>query len=150
MTSHENNVPSNRWTSSFNIFCEACLVTLKTRHFYHLYILGLLLCYCIIFYYFGELVDLFKWETLRRQIFYDAHHVQRIAFLAPVIYSCYVFGAKTGFVIALVSLASVLPRAIFLLTSGELMWTLFFAVVVIIIPWLAAEIGRKFQKPRPS
>jgi hypothetical protein len=38
---------------------------LRSREFYRLYILGLLILYCGLFYYFGEIVDFFGWEALR-------------------------------------------------------------------------------------
>ena len=51
--------------SKSEIYRKAARVSLKSRHFYQLYIFGLLILYCAVFYYFGEIAALFHWETLK-------------------------------------------------------------------------------------
>jgi hypothetical protein len=56
---------------------------LRDRHFY---ILLSLFIACAVFYYFGELVILFGWEALRRDIFYKVNDLHRMLFLVPILY----------------------------------------------------------------
>ena len=67
---------------------------LRSRDFYKLYTLGILMVYCILFYYFGEIIDFFGWESLRWGFFYSVHDIHRLLFLAPIIYSAYYFGIR--------------------------------------------------------
>ena len=92
---------------------EVVKAGLKDPMFYRLYILGLLLFFCTLFYYFGEIVDYFKWESLRWSIFYVVHDVHRLLFLAPILYAAHVFGLKATIIITLVSGGIWMPRAIF-------------------------------------
>jgi len=93
---------------------QAVLAGLRSRNFYRLYILGLLLIYCTLFYYFGELVSLFGWETLRWEFFYGIHDIHRLFFMAPIIYAGYTAGRRGAIIITLVTLIIFLPRAFFI------------------------------------
>jgi PAS domain-containing protein len=90
------------------------LAGVTSRHFYRLYILGLLLLYCGLFYYFGEIIDVFGWDALRWEFFYGVHDVHRLFFLAPVLYSAFVFGLKATSIITIISAAMMMPRALFI------------------------------------
>lgn len=93
---------------------QAILTLLKSRDFFRLYILGLLLIYCTLFYYFGELVDLAGWDALRWEFFYGVHDVHRLLFLAPIIYAGYYFGVRATIIITIISINISLPRALFI------------------------------------
>lgn len=93
---------------------EIVKVGLKDRMFYKLYILGLLLFFCTLFYYFGEIVDYFKLDSLRWDIFYAVHDVHRLLFLAPIIYAAHVFGMRAAIIITLISGGIWMPRAVFI------------------------------------
>lgn len=57
---------------------------------YKVFILPLLLVFCTLIYYFGELVDFAGLEALRWKFFYSVHDIHRLFFLAPIIYAGYV------------------------------------------------------------
>lgn len=88
-------------------------VAARSRGFLRLYVMGVLLAYCGVFYYFGEIVDLFGWDALRWEFFYSVHDVHRLLFLGPVLFSAYCFGVRATVIVALISAAVMLPRAIF-------------------------------------
>lgn len=78
-----------------------------------LIILGLLVLLCALIYYFGEIVDFFSWNTLRWEFFYSVHDVQRLLFLAPVIYAAYRLGTRATIITTLIASMIMLPRALF-------------------------------------
>jgi PAS domain-containing protein len=78
------------------------------------FIMPLLLVFCALFYYFGELVDWAAWDTLRANFFYGVHDIHRLLFLAPIIYAGYTAKVKGAVIITLVSFAIFLPRAFFI------------------------------------
>ncbi len=81
---------------------------------FRLFIMPLLLVFCTLFYYFGELVDWAAWEALRLKFFYGIHDVHRLLFLAPIIYAGYTGRVKGAVIVTLVSLMIFLPRALFI------------------------------------
>jgi len=81
---------------------------------FKLFILPLLIVFCTLFYYFGELVDWAAWEALRREFFYGIHDIHRLVFLAPIIYAGYVGRVKGAVIVTLVSFTIFLPRAFFI------------------------------------
>jgi PAS domain-containing protein len=87
---------------------------LKDRNFYRLYILGVLMVLCSLFYYFGQIVDFLGWEALRWSGFYVVHDVHRLLFLAPILYAAYAYGMKATIIVSLVSGAIWMPRGLFI------------------------------------
>ena len=81
---------------------------------YRPFILPLLLIFCSLFYYFGELVDWAAWDALRQNFFYGVHDVHRLLFLAPIVYAAYTARVKGAIIITLVSFLIFLPRAFFI------------------------------------
>ena len=75
------------------------------------FIMPLLMVFCTLFYYFGELVDFAGLEALRWKFFYSVHDVHRLFFLAPIIYAGYVSRVKGAVIITLVVFIIFLPRA---------------------------------------
>ena len=125
------------------IYREAVRVGLKSSHFWHLFVLGVLLIYCTLFYYFGELVDLFRWETLRLDFFYGAHDVQRVLFLAPIIYAAYVFGMRVAIITALVAAIAIFPRIIVASNDTDPLWRIIiFIVIASAIGYITARLRR--------
>ena len=127
----------------YEIHREAVRVGLRSRHFWHLFVLGVLLIYCTLFYYFGELVDLLRLETLRVAFFYDAHDIQRIFFLAPIIYAGYVFGRKVAIIVTLVSALVILLRIVVISDSPDPIWRIItFIIVAFAIGYITARLLR--------
>jgi hypothetical protein len=81
---------------------------------FRLFITPLLLVFCALFYYFGELVDWAAWDTLRTNFFYGVHDIHRLLFLAPIIYAGYTGRVKGALIVTLVALVVFLPRAFFI------------------------------------
>jgi len=69
---------------------------------------------CSLIYYFGELVDLVGWEALRLDFFYGVHDIQRLLFLAPILYAAYTFGVKATIILTLLTTGTFMPRALFI------------------------------------
>jgi len=123
-----------------NIDHQDISAALRSRNFHRLYILGLLLVYCILFYYFGELVDFAGWEALRWGFFYGVHDVHRFLFLAPIIYAGYVFGVRAAVIITIVAAMTFLPRALFISPFPDpLLRTVFFIIIAGTIGYLTAK-----------
>ena len=85
----------------------------SSKRSFRIFILPLLLVFCTLFYYFGELVDWAAWETLRLRFFYGIHDIHRLLFLAPIIYAAYTARVKGAVIVTLVTLMIFLPRAFF-------------------------------------
>jgi PAS domain-containing protein len=77
-------------------------------------ILLVLLVFCALFYYFGELVDWAAWNALRNNFFYGVHDIHRLLFLAPIIYAGYTARVRGAIIITLISFIIFLPRAFFI------------------------------------
>ncbi len=87
------------------------LYTLKDKHFFLL--LGIFV-FCVLFYYFGELVDYFGWEHLRWYIFYAVHDLHRLCFLVPIIYAGVCYRLRGAIAATIVSFFLLLPRSLFI------------------------------------
>lgn len=119
MSQQQNRTPDSSQVSQdkagkTTLVREVVSTGLKSREFYRLYILGLLILYCSLFYYFGEIVDFFHWEALRWEFFYGVHDIHRLLFLAPILYSAYAFGIRATIIITIISVNTMLPRALFI------------------------------------
>src|SRR4030042_1154454 len=86
----------------------------RIRASFRPFILPLLLLFCTVFYYFGELVNWTAWDALRSEFFYGVHDVHRLLFLAPIIYAGYNARVKGAVIVTLVSFVIFLPRAFFI------------------------------------
>ena len=75
--------------------------------------LPVMLAFCTLFYYFGELVDWAAWDLLRWNFFYSIHDVHRLLFLIPIIYAGYTARVRGAVIVALLTFAIFLPRAFF-------------------------------------
>ncbi len=117
---NKTNTPFNREIQDYEkeeskaSITEVVKTGLKDRMFYRLYILGLLLFFCTLFYYFGEIVDYFRIDSLRWDIFYAVHDVHRLLFLAPILYAAHVFGIRAAIIITVISGGIWMPRAVFI------------------------------------
>ena len=112
-----------------------------------LFILPLLLVFCTLFYYFGELVDWAAWEALRLKFFYGIHDIHRLLFLAPIVYAGYIGRVKGAVIITLVSFMIFLPRA-FLISPypDPLLRMVFFTIVAGTIGVLTGTIRNKSER----
>ena len=77
-------------------------------------IMPLLLVFCTLFYYFGELADWATWDSLRREFFYGVHDIHRLLFLIPITYAGYTARIKGAIIVTLVAFMIFLPRAFFI------------------------------------
>ena len=77
-------------------------------------IILLLLGFCSLFYYFGELVDWAAWNALRNDFIYGIHDIHRLLFLAPIVYAGYIARVRGAVIVTLISLIIFLPRAFFI------------------------------------
>jgi len=116
-------------------------------NFRRLFILGLLLAGCILFYYLGELVTLAGWEGIRWTFLYGVHDIHRLLFLAPIIYSAYVFGTKATIIITIVSANTMLPRAVFISPYPDpLLRMLIFIAIAGTMGYLTAVTRRESER----
>lgn len=121
----------------------------KTRNPYKLSILPLLMLFCTVFYYFGELVDWAAWENLRQQFFYGVHDVHRLLFLAPIIYAGYVGRVRGAIIITLVTFIIFLPRAFFVSPYPDpLLRMVIFTIAAGVIGSLTGVIQNEKEKAR--
>lgn len=86
----------------------------RVRASFRPFIMPLLLLFCTVFYYFGELVNWTAWDALRSEFFYGVHDVHRLLFLVPIIYAGYNARVKGAVIVTLVSFVIFLPRAFFI------------------------------------
>lgn len=94
-------------------FSQRVRAVLRRREFHRTLIIFLFVYYTLV-YYFGELVDLAGWESLRWEFFYGVHDIHRLFFLIPIIYAGYIFRVKWAFITALAAFIVFLPRALFI------------------------------------
>ncbi|MFC2070595.1 hypothetical protein ACFLTB_05450 [Chloroflexota bacterium] len=114
-----------------------------------LFILPLLIAFCIVFYYFGELVNWAAWDILRINFFYSVHDMHRLLFLVPIIYSAYVFGMRATIIITIFALMTFLPRA-FLISPypDPLLRMILFTIIAGTIGFLVALVRRESIRRR--
>jgi hypothetical protein len=84
------------------------------KEYYRFYLLFVIFVLCCIFYYFGEIVDYFRWEALGLDFFYGVHDIHRLIFLIPIMYAAYYFGLMPTVIIIILTICVFLPRAIFI------------------------------------
>jgi hypothetical protein len=82
-------------------------------NYHRFYLLFFIFALCAIFYYFGEIIDFFHWDSLRLEFFYGVHDVHRLIFLIPIVYAAYYFGLMPTIIIIILAICVFLPRAIF-------------------------------------
>ena len=85
---------------------------LRERNSRSAYLLLAMGAVCALLYYFGELVDALGWTALRWEFFYSVHDTQRLFFFAPIIYAGYVFGNRAVLMVTIISLGTMMPRAL--------------------------------------
>ncbi|MBA7667315.1 hypothetical protein ES703_75402 [subsurface metagenome] len=116
---------------------------------FRLFTLPLLLIFCTLFYYFGELVDWVAWEALRKEFFYGIHDIHRLLFLAPIIYAGYVGRVKGAVIITLLSFAIFLPRAFFISPFPDpILRTVLFIIIAGVIGSLTGIIRNESERRR--
>jgi len=121
---------------------------LRDKHFY---ILFALFVACTIFYYFGELVNLFGWESLRWDIFYTVHDPHRMLFLVPIIYSSYYYRLRGALLANIVSLIIFLPRAFFISPYPDATLRMVaFVILAVVISMLVVFTFNERDKSRTS
>ena len=121
---------------------------LRDKHFY---ILFALFVACTIFYYFGELVNLFGWESLRWDIFYTVHDPHRMLFLVPIIYSSYYYRLRGALLTNIVSLIIFLPRAFFISPYPDATLRMVaFVILAVVISMLVVFTFNERDKSRTS
>jgi ABC-type spermidine/putrescine transport system permease subunit I len=113
---------------------------------WRLLILGLMMLFCTLFYYFGELANFLGWGALRWHFFYSVHDFHRLLFLAPIVYAGYFFGVRAAIIITVISVNIFLPRALFISPFPDpLPRTVLFIIIVGVIGYLT---GRESERRR--
>jgi len=126
---------------------QTIFTILRSGNAYSFYILFLLWGFCALFYYFGELVDFAGWEAVRWSFLYGVHDIHRLLFLAPIIYAGYVFGVKASVIITIVSIMTVLPRALFISPFPDpLLRTIIFTIIAGTLGYLIAVAHRESER----
>jgi len=116
---------------------------------FRLFIIPLLMIFCTLFYYFGELVDWAAWDTLRLNFFYGIHDIHRLLFLAPIVYAGYTAGVRGTIIITLVSFVVFLPRAFYISPYPDpLLRMVIFTVFAGVIGYLVARLRAEQLKCR--
>ncbi len=112
-----------------------------------LFILPLLLLFCILFYYFGELVDWASWNALRNSFFYSVHDIHRLLFLIPIIYAGYIYGTRATIIVTIIALMTFLPRALFISPYPDpLLRMILFTVISGTMGYLVAMVRRETER----
>ena len=114
---------------------------------FKIFILPLLMIFCTLFYYFGELVDWEAWEALRVEFYYGIHDIHRLLFLAPIIYAGYTARVKGAIIVTLVAFIIFLPRAFFVSPFPDpLLRMVLFTIVAGVIGCLVGTIRNQTVK----
>ena len=123
---------------------KAAANLLRNRDFY--IVLSLFVLCCLI-YYFGELIDFAGWESLSVPFWHGVHDVQRLLFLAPIIYAGHAFRVRGAVVVTIAALAAVLPRALVLSPFPDpLLRTVLFCVFAGVVGTLVAVIRNEVER----
>jgi PAS domain-containing protein len=126
---------------------QTILALLTSRNSRGFYLLFLLFGCCALLYYFGELVSSAGWEALRWHFFYGVHDIQRLLFLAPIIYAGYVFGVKAAVIITIVAIMTFLPRALFISPFPDpLLRTVLFIIIAGTMGYLTARVRSESER----
>ena len=113
------------------------------------YVFLLLLVFCTLFYYWGELVDWAAWNALRANFFYGMHDIHRLLFLAPIIYAGHYGRIKGAIIATMVSLAVFLPRALFISPYPDpLLRMILFTLMAGCFGYLVARLRNEQDKSR--
>jgi len=119
------------------------------KAYFRVFTLPLLLVFCTLFYYFGELVDWAAWEALRREFFYGIHDIHRLLFLAPIIYAGYFGRVKGAIIVTLISFVIFMPRSFFISPFPDpLLRTVLFTLIAGVIGSLTGIIRNKSERCR--
>ena len=103
----------------------------------------LMLLGCAIIYYFGEIIDLLGWDILKLGVFYGVHDIQRLLFLAPIIYAGYMAGFRGAMIATTLTLMILLPRAFIVSPFPDpVLRPLFFVFIAGTIGVLFAAVSR--------
>jgi len=118
---------------------------LNIRRFYFLFFIFAI---CVIFYYFGEIIDFFGWDALRLNFFYTVHDIHRLVFLFPIMYAAYYFGMRATIIIIILTISVFIPRALFISPyPGPLLRPVLFTIAVALVGlFMARESERSIKK----
>ncbi len=97
----------------------AALERIRSRRVIDWLITVLLLLFCAVFYYLGEIVDFAGWTAGRWSFLYTVHDLHRLLFLSPIIYAGYAFKIRGAIIVTAVTFLLVLPRALFISTYPD-------------------------------
>lgn len=122
---------------------------LKKRDIQRLGILALLFFLCCLFYYFGEIVDLFGWNAIHWSFLYSVHDIHRMLFLTPIIYAGYAFSSRSTIIITILAIGACMPRALFISPFPDpIMRTLLFIAVAGTIGYLTSRLRIEIKRGR--
>lgn len=137
----------NNKTERASLYRKAITASLRNKDFWRLYILAVLLVFCSIFYYFGEIIDLAGWKNLRLDFFYGVHDVHRLLFIIPIVYAGYVLGTRATILVTLVVGGICTPRALFISPYPDpILRPLIFIMIAGSLGYLAALLRTRLAK----
>ncbi len=126
---------------------KALSIAIRSKDFWRLYILAVLMVFCSIFYYFGEIVDLVGWQGSRWDFFYGIHDIHRLLFLIPIIYTGYVFGTRATVLVTIIVVGICIPRALFISPFAHpLLRLLVFILIAGALGYLAALVRTRMKR----
>jgi hypothetical protein len=104
---------------------------------------------CVVFYYFGEIIDAAGWDAIRFGFFFGVHDVHRLLYLAPILYAAYVFGIRAVLIVSIFAAASFLPRALLISPYPDpLLRSLLFAVIAGVLGYVVAVLKEEVDRRR--
>jgi hypothetical protein len=110
----------------------------------------LLFAFCVLIYYFGELIEFAEWDSLKNiTFFFGVHDIHRLFFLAPIMYAGYYFGVRAAIIMTILSVGSFIPRALFLSPYPDpILRTALFSLTAGIVGYLFAVTSTGYRKSR--
>ncbi|MFC1988529.1 hypothetical protein ACFLVJ_01685 [Chloroflexota bacterium] len=125
------------------------LEILGNRNPYSFYALFLFGGICTVLYYFGEVIDFAGWETFRWEVLASSYEIQRLFFLAPIIYAGYVFGVKAAIIVTFLTAGTILAQSIFCSCPDPLIRPAVFCVIACAVGYIIARVhdqSKRIQK----
>jgi diguanylate cyclase (GGDEF)-like protein/PAS domain S-box-containing protein len=120
----------------------------KDKHFY---IISSIFIVCTVFYYFGELVNLYRWDVLHTDMFFTVHDLQIMLFLVPILYAGYYFRLRGAILANILTLLIFLPGTFFLSHNPDAILRIaIFIIVATAISILTAIIFNERDKVQVS
>jgi hypothetical protein len=127
--------------------------TSTTRsHVIRFYLVFIIFAFCSLIFYFGEIINLAGWESLKNiSFFFGVHDIHRLLFLAPIMYAGYYFGVRPAMIITILAIGVFIPRSLFFSPYPDpILRTVIFTIVAGLVGYLFAVTSTGYKKYRKS